>query len=103
MPENASGWRMFTPHEFAGALVVLATALEMIEYFPPGSQGAKLVSLAILVAAMTGIASAQKYMPPRIKAILAERDVAAGEVKTTVNVPMGTVNVQSPSTTEVNS
>ncbi len=98
---NESWWRLPTPHEAAGVLVVVATALEMIDYFPPGTSGAKLVTLAVLVFSMTGIASAQKYMPPRIKAILAERDIAAGEVKTTVNVPMGTVNVQSPSTTEV--
>lgn len=76
-----SGWdRLPTPHEVMGAIVVAATGAEMMDYFPPGSQLAKLCSLVVLVAAMTGIASASKRLPERVRLKLEAYERADGEM-----------------------
>ena len=76
-----AGWRFPTPHEVLGAVVVAATGAEMMDYFPPGSQFAKLCSLVVLVAAMTGIASASKRLPERVRLKLEAFEKADGEVQ----------------------
>lgn len=63
-----SEWRVPSPHEVLTVLVVVAAGMEQGEFFPPGSLGARLVSLAMLVFAMTGIASARNYLPGRVRA-----------------------------------
>ena len=62
-----SGWRVPTPHEVLGLVVTVVTAMEMIDFYSPGSKGAKVCMLVVAVAALLGIGSASKRLPGRVK------------------------------------
>jgi hypothetical protein len=75
-----NGWRIPSPHEALAALVVIAAGLEQGEFFAPGSHAAKVVSLIMLVAAMTGIASARNYLPGRVRTKLEAFEALEGKL-----------------------
>jgi hypothetical protein len=77
---DEAGWKFPTPHEVLGVVVVLLAAAEQADFFAAGTVGAKLVGLAMLVASMTGIASARNHLPGRVKAKLEAFEKADGEV-----------------------
>lgn len=65
-----SGWRLPAPHEVLGLVVLVATGMEMTDFYAPGSRGAKICALVIAVAGLLGIGSAAKRLPGRVTARL---------------------------------
>lgn len=78
---KAAGWRIPTPHELLGLVVVLATAAEMMDFFPATSPGSKLCALVVLVASLSGIASAKNRLPDRVKRKLEAFEALDGKVQ----------------------
>lgn len=67
-------WRFPTPHEVLGAIVVIAYAVLESSIFPVDGKVAKVCNLVMMIAAISGIRSASKFFPDRVKAVLQAHD-----------------------------
>jgi hypothetical protein len=68
------GWRIPTPHEVLGVLLITATAIRESGMFPETSPIVRICAIFAMSCALAGISAARLYHSPRVRAILDQHD-----------------------------
>lgn len=67
-------WRLPTPHEVLGAIVLIAYAAEQGGLCPPGTKREMAAHLVMVIAGLLGISAAKGYQSPHVKEVLKDHD-----------------------------